>query len=291
MRRAVVFGAGGLLGRHLVDELVRRGVVVAAHPHGSVAVEDLDQVRAAAAGASHLFNCAGYTDVDRAERDADAAFLVNALGAENVAIAAVEADAVVIHVSTDFVFGGDRPTGSWDEWDVPSPRSLYARSKRAGEILVERAAPRSHVVRVQGLYGDGGRSFSSRLPRLLLAGQRGMRLDNQRRVQPTWAGAAARALVEIAESGRFGTWHASCRGATTWHRFALLLARRLDVVAGWTAVPTAELGLAAERPENCLLAHRRIAMCGLPLMPTWEQALDEYLQTSSELRAALGGSP
>jgi dTDP-4-dehydrorhamnose reductase len=288
LMRAVVFGAGGLLGRHLVGELQRRGVVTRGLDHAACPIDDAGRVRAAAEGATVLLNAAAFTDVDGAERDPERAFAANALGAENVARAAAATGAAVVHVSTDFVFDGAQAR-PYDEFDLPAPRSLYARSKRAGELLVERAAPRHHVVRVQGLYGDGGRNFSSRLAGLLAEGRRGLQLDRERRVQPTWAGAAARALVDIAASDRFGTWHASCRGAATWHEFALRVAARLGVPPSWEAVPSAALALPAHRPANCLLEHRRLALYGLPPLPTWEEALDEYLDTLSGFPARAAG--
>ncbi|MSP63137.1 MAG: NAD-dependent epimerase/dehydratase family protein [Myxococcales bacterium] len=273
--RAVVIGAGGLLGRHLCDELAERGHDVQGRDRAACPIEDERAVRAAVAGAEWVFNAAAWTDVDGAEREPERAFSANALGAENVARAASAASAVVVHVSTDFVFAGTlaRPH---DEFDRPDPQSIYARSKRAGELLVERAAPRHHIVRVQGLYGTSGRNFASRLPSLLQGGGR-LRIDGERQVQPTSARAAARAMVEIAGSDRFGTWHAVCRGATTWHDFALRVAERLGVTPSWEAVPSGELALPAPRPPNCRLENRRMAMCGLAPMPTWEEAQDEWL--------------
>lgn len=274
--RAAVFGAGGLLGRHLLAELGRRGIEARAFDRAACPIEDEVKVRAAAEGASVLFNAAAFTNVDEAERQPEAAWLANALGAENVARAAAATGAVVVHVSTDFVFDGalDRP---YDEYDAPNPGSVYARSKRGGELLVERAAPRHHLVRVQGLYGRGGRNFSSRLADLIADGGARLQIDRERRVQPTWAGAAARALIAIAASDRFGTWHASCRGEATWDAFATRLAAHLGVAPAWRKVTSQGLSLDAKRPPNCLLAHRRLAMCGLPPLPTWEEALAEYV--------------
>ena len=281
--RAVVFGAGGLLGRHLGAELQRRGIEARLHDRAACPIEDAARVRAAAEGATVLFNAAAFTNVDAAERQPAEAFSANALGAENIARAATATGAVVVHVSTDFVFDGalDRP---YDEFDPPVPGSLYARSKRAGEILVERAAPRHHVVRVQGLYGQGGKNFSSQLFGLIAGARPGLRLDRERRVQPTWAGVAARSLIAIAETDRFGTWHASCRGEATWDAFARRIAAHLGLAPSWQSVGSSDLALDAQRPPNCLLAHRRLAMCGLPLLPSWEDALDEYLAEQSESR-------
>jgi dTDP-4-dehydrorhamnose reductase len=96
--------------------------------------------------------------------------------------------------------------------------------------------------------------------------------------------------VAIAGSDRYGIWHASCRGETTWHRFALRLAERLGVAPSWQAVPSAALTLPAPRPPNCLLDNRRLALYGLAPLPTWEEALDEYLATDSTPPSASQGT-
>jgi len=141
----VVFGAGGLLGRHVVEEL--RGHEARALDRHACDVGDLDQVTAAARGAALLINCAGFTNVDGAERDEAGAYRANAIGAENVARAALAASAKAVHVSTDFVFDGQRPE-PYDEFDPPRPLSIYGRSKWAGEELFRSKGGRTFLVRI-----------------------------------------------------------------------------------------------------------------------------------------------
>ena len=274
LRDAVVLGAGGLLGRHLIEELAARGVPTRAYDRARCPIDAPAQVAAAVRAASHVFNCAAWTDVDGAERQVDAANRANALGAELVARAAAATGAVVVHVSTDFVFDG-LLARAYDEFDAPNPQSIYARSKRAGELLVAQVA-RHHVVRVQGLYGRGGKNFASRLPDLLRSGKP-LTIDGERRVQPTSARAAARALLAIGESSHFGTWHASCSGETTWVGFTARLAERLGLPVTWTAVGSSALRLPAPRPPNCTLEQRRIQLYGLAPLPPWEAAQDGFL--------------
>jgi dTDP-4-dehydrorhamnose reductase len=283
--RVLLTGAGGLLGRHLAEELPKRGFEVDARDNAALPLEDAPGLAEAARGAALIVNPAAYTDVDGSERDPERAFLVNGLGAENVARAAAQAGAILIHVSTDFVFDGasERP---YDEFDPPRPASRYGRSKRAGEILAERAWGRTHVARVQGLYGAGGRNFASKLVELLRA-QKPLRLDRERRVQPTSARAAARMIAELATgpggrapslNDRFGVWHLSCRGETTWHGFADFVANRLGLPRSWEPVASDALTLPAPRPPNCLFDHRRLAIAGFSPPPTWQEALEQHLE-------------
>lgn len=269
----VVLGAGGLLGRALTKEL--DGDVVAL-PRGECDITRAADVRERTANAQLVINCAAFTNVDGAEKDEEGAYRANALGAENVARAAAAHGAKLVHVSTDFVFDGAQPE-PYDELARPNPQSIYARSKWAGEELARAAHRQLFLVRVQGLYGDGGANFSSRLRQLVLDGKP-LKLDGQRRVQPTWARAAARQIVALAKSEDFGTYHVSCKGETTWAGFAARLAERLGVAPRWQVVNSDDLAAPAKRPPNCLFQHRLLALRGHDRMPTWEAAQDEYLK-------------
>jgi dTDP-4-dehydrorhamnose reductase len=273
--KLAVLGAGGLLGRHVVDELRAGGHEVNARDRRGCDIAQLDEVRRAVEGAQIIINCAAFTNVDGAETDEAGAYRTNALGAENVARAASESAARLVHISTDFVFDGAQRE-PYDEFAVPNPLSIYARSKWAGEELARARCHTLFLVRVQGLYGRGGANFSSKLRELVLQ-RKPLRLDGERQVQPTWARAAARQLVALAPTDAFGTYHVSCKGAATWAEFATHIADRLAVAPAWQVVKTDELKVPARRPPNCLFRHRMLDMRGLNLMPTWQDALDEYL--------------
>ncbi len=272
--KVAVLGAGGLLGSHLLEEL--RGHQVAAFDRAACDIADGDAVLRATAGAELIANCGAYTNVDGAEREEDAAYRANALGAENVARAAEAHGAKLVHVSTDFVFDG-KQSEPYDELATAAPQSVYARSKWAGEVLAQQACRKLFLVRVQGLYGHGGKNFSSKLRGLIAAGKP-LKLDGERRVQPTWARSAARQMVVLAATDRYGTYHVSSKGAATWAEFARFVADRLKVAPNWQEVTTAQLAAAAARPANCLFRHRMLALRGLDVMPDWRDALGEYLE-------------
>lgn len=278
--RLAVLGARGLLGRHVVEELAALPQLeITPLDHSTCDIARRDAVVAATVDADCIINCAAFTNVDGAEADEDAAYRINTLGAENVAAAAAKHGAKLVHVSTDFVFDGTQAQ-PYDEFASANPQSVYARSKWAGETLAAMRCQRLFVVRVQGLYGRGGSNFSSTLRDLVLAGKP-LRLDGERRVQPTWARAAARQIVTIAGTDAFGTYHVSCKGEATWAAFAERLAERLGVPARWTVVRTAELAAPASRPPNCLFRHRMLSLRQLDIMTSWESAQDEYLIEAS----------
>ena len=272
--RVAVLGAGGLLGTHVVDELRLHEVV--ALPRALCDLGSRVDVIAATAGCGAIINCGAYTNVDGAETHEDEAYRVNALGAENAARAARAHGALLVHVSTDFVFDG-ASSEPYDEWDPPRPISRYGRSKWVGEELIRAVGDRWAIARVQGLYGQGGRNFSSRLAELVVAGKP-LQLDRQRRVQPTWARSAARALVSLVEHDEAGMFHVSCAGSTTWAGFTHALCELLAVPATFAEVESAALSTPAARPPNCVFAHRMLQMKGLPSLPGWRDALVEYVR-------------
>jgi dTDP-4-dehydrorhamnose reductase len=273
--KVIVLGARGLLGRHLVDELRPRHAVRAL---GREECDITDGAAVAAAlaedgGAEAVVSCAAFTNVDAAEREPERAFAANVIGSENVARAARDAGVRAVLISTDFVFDGksDRP---YHEEAVGRPLSLYGRTKWEGEERARAVGGELLIVRVQGLYGRGGTNFASRLPALLAAGRR-LRLDGERRVQPTYVRAAARQVARLLEAAPPGTYHAACDGETTWAGFTRALAARLGLPLDAEEVPSAAVDAAAARPPFCLLARGRSIALGLDVMPSWEAALDE----------------
>lgn len=274
MKHLVVLGAGGLLGRHILRH--------APHAVGldrvRCDVTDRADVERALERASAVINCAAFTNVDRAETETAAAFAANARGAEHVGQLAMQLGIPALHVSTDFVFDGAKST-PYTEADAPNPLSAYGRSKHEGEVRFLVANPLGKVVRVQGLYGVGGGNFASKLPDLLAAGKP-LRLDDERKVQPTWAGSAALqllALLEDERGGRGGIFHVSCSGQATWAGFARRMIEKLGVAQTFTEVPSSALEAPAARPPNCLFAHDELHRAGLWQMPTWQDAQDAFL--------------
>jgi dTDP-4-dehydrorhamnose reductase len=276
--KVAILGAGGLLGRHLTEELAGHGLTLL--DRAACDIGDGDAVMKLTRGADVIANCGAFTNVDGAEKEEDAAYRANALGAENAARAAEAHGAKLVHVSTDFVFDGKQGE-PYDELAAPAPQSVYARSKWAGEILAQQACRKLFLVRVQGLYGRGGKNFSSKLRELITAGKP-LKLDAERRVQPTWARAAARQIVKLIGTDRYGTYHVSCKGAGTWADFARVVADKLGVKPAWQEVSTAQLAAPAARPPNCLFHHRMLALRGLDIMPDWRAALDDYLEEEAK---------
>ena len=202
--RVLVTGAGGQLGRALGPAL--RDHEVTALTRAQLDITDPAAVREAvrAHGPDLVLNAAAYNAVDRAETDREGAFAVNATGPRLLAEAAAGAGAAILHVSTDYVFDGEKGA-PYDESDLPNPLSVYGRSKLAGEEAVRASNPRHYVVRTAWVYAASGKNFP--LTILGLAEKGPVRVVDDQWGSPTYAPHLAQALAQLIVTGSFGTWH------------------------------------------------------------------------------------
>jgi dTDP-4-dehydrorhamnose reductase len=289
---ALVLGARGTLGQSLAEELPRAGwTLAAAVARAECDVRDGAAVRALVARTRPdvIFNATGYTDVDKAETEPDAAYVVNALAVQVLARVAEEAGAALLNYSTDFVFDGEleRP---YDEFDLPTPQGVYARSKRAGEVLAATTTKRLFTVRVGCLYGRGGRNFPSTIVRRLRAGET-VRADKDRLGSPTWVREVSRVSAALARTQAFGTYHCTSQGETSWAAYAHFAAAELGLpetrVEG---LPTSALPMKAPRPRRAILDNRMLRLHGLDAMSTWQDALRGFIASDAEPASLLNSN-
>lgn len=290
MSRWLVTGAGGMLGRDLLAVLrARADLRVAGLTHADLDITDADAVTDALTGHDVVLNAAAWTDVDGAEHDEERATLVNGTGVAHLAEACAATGAVLVHVSTDYVFGG--AVASSGDADTPYPEdapvapvNAYGRSKLAGERAVARLLPeRGYVVRTAWLYGAHGPNFVSTM--LRLAGERD-RIDvvDDQRGQPTWSYALAGRLVALAEAalaGRApaGAYHGTASGETTWYGLARAVFALSGLDPDRVRPTTSErFPRPARRPAYSVLGHDRWAATGLVPLPDWHDMLGEALR-------------
>jgi dTDP-4-dehydrorhamnose reductase len=221
-----------------------------------------------------IVNAAAFTKVDGCESEPERAYRDNAIGPHNLALAARACGAVLIHVSTDFVFDG-RKGSPYDELDVPNPLSVYARSKLGGETAVRTVTPEHVVVRTGYVFG-GGEDWVSSQVRAMATGEPGAGLVD-RRGTPTYVRHLAERLLPLALSGRFGTYHLG--GPEPLSYFELLGRARAvgDLPGAVREQRVEELGLPAPRPVDSSLASLFVAEVGVPAMPPLEDALRELV--------------
>jgi dTDP-4-dehydrorhamnose reductase len=275
--RLLVTGAGGMLGRAVVDAATRLGHDVRAASRAELDVTDAEATRLAlaAAGAHAVVNCAAYTDVDGAESDRARAEAVNALGAENVAAAAQRIGALIVHVSTDYVFDGSKRE-PWLESDAAGPLGVYGETKLAGERAVAAANPAHAIVRTAWLFGAGGRNFVDTM--LALGAQREeVSVVTDQVGCPTWTGHLAGALVELAERpAETGIHHIAAAGSCSWNELALEVFERAGIDCRVLPATSAQFARPAARPAYSVLGSERPRPL---LLPRWQDGVAEYLAT------------
>jgi dTDP-4-dehydrorhamnose reductase len=283
--RVAVVGAAGQLGRELCRLLPAAETIALTRAEADLRDPPGLHARLAAAAADVVVNCAADNRVDAAEADARDAIAVNALGVAALARHCGERGALLVHVSTDYVFDG-RAARPYAEDDPPRPLGAYARTKRAGELFVQALAPRAAIVRVAGLYAAGGSrgKGGSFVDRVLAQARAGapLRIVADQVTAPTWARDVAEALVRLLPRLADGTapggiYHATNAGACSWYEFACAALELAGVRAAVTPITTAALGAAAPRPAYSVLANRRLAAAGVPPLRPWRDALAAYL--------------
>ncbi|MFF3844431.1 dTDP-4-dehydrorhamnose reductase [Streptomyces sp. NPDC002328] len=284
MTRWLITGAGGMLGRDLTEVLEQSGAgQVTALTRQELDVTDAAAARAAVAGHDVVVNAAAWTDVDGAEADEAAATRVNGEGPRALAQACADAGAVLIQVSTDYVFPGDAAEPY--PHDAPtSPVNAYGRGKLAGERAVTELLPeRGYVVRTAWLYGAHGRNFVATM--LNLAGQREtLDVVDDQRGQPTWTVALARQIAELGEAavaGRApaGVYHGTASGTGTWFDLARAAFELTGLDPERVRPTTSEKFVRpARRPAYSVLAHERWAEAGVAVQPHWRDQLTEALK-------------
>jgi dTDP-4-dehydrorhamnose reductase len=266
--RILITGAEGQLGQ----ALERRAV-----GHETIALQSFDldicDVQAPGRIAAHrpdvVVNAAAITDVDGCEEDPDTAYAVNALGARNVALGATMVGAAVVQVSTDYVFDGTKGGPYW-EFDAPAPINVYGASKLAGEEVVRAVCWRTYIVRTAWLYGLGSRNFVTKILQMASERPELSIVDNEFGC-PTFCDDLADAIVQLASTGVYGTYHLAGEGVCSRHAFAravLALAGRPD----YPVHPIDHFPRAARPPAYAPLRNFAAARLGIRL-PRWEDEL------------------
>ncbi|MNX83208.1 dTDP-4-dehydrorhamnose reductase [compost metagenome] len=181
-----------------------------------------------------------------------------------------------MYVSTDYVFDGTK--GSvYDEYDTPNPQSVYGRSKRAGEIHVERLCPKHYIVRTAWLYGHGGKNFVETI--LKAASERPeLKVVDDQWGSPTWTVDLSRAMVALLATGRYGTYHVTGSGICTWRDFARKIVELGELTTPVLPQTTEELNRPAPRPRYSGMAHRGLTYAGIQAMPDWQDSLRHYIR-------------
>ncbi len=287
MEKIIVTGCNGQLGRAINKELdPGRYEIINTDVFQGEGITNLDitnvdavlelarEVKPAA-----IINCAAYTAVDKQESDIDLSYKINAIGPRNLAIAATEVGAKLVHVSTDYVFEGNG-TRPYTEFDKTGPVSVYGKTKLAGELMVRQFARDFFIIRTAWLYGDGKNFVKTMLS--LSEKYDEVSVVKDQLGTPTSTKELAKAIHYLMGTENYGIFHGTCEGDTNWADFTEEIFRiagkstRVNHVT--TEEYTAKNPQAAPRPAYSILENYMLRLTSDFMFADWHYAIEEYLK-------------
>ncbi len=270
----LVVGANGMLGQDLIVLLGDRGYGVDIADIDITSAESVFKV-IGALKPEVVINCAAYTDVDGCETDAETAMAVNGEGVAYLAMACKDIGALLVQVSTDYVFDGGKGT-PYVEDDAPCPLSVYGESKLAGEMNAA-FSPEHLIVRTQWLYGLHGKNFVETMLRLGAEKSELTVVDDQIG-SPTWTVDLSQAIIALIDSGCRGVYHAANSEYCSWNDFAKAIFEESGLQVAVKPMTTTELNRPARRPLYSTLDCSKLSVETGYHAQTWRNALRDYLK-------------
>ena len=227
-----------------------------------------------------ILNCAAFHRVDDCEDQAEQAFAVNVFGVRNLALAARNVNAALVHFSTDYVFDGPGRT-PYVETDVPSPKCIYGVSKAAGELMLQSLWRRHFICRVSGLYGyagsrEKGTNFVEMMISLARQGKP-LRVVNDQVLTPTSTADVAAAVRRLVATECYGLYHLTNSGQCSWYEFAAAIFEFAGLQPELTPVSSEAFPTKAKRPQYSVLDNARLRAAGFGDLPIWRDALERYI--------------
>lgn len=281
--RVLVTGAEGQLGKEVTRSLINKGYEFLACSRNEMDITNQEQTlqKVSIFKPEVIIHCAAFTKVDAAEQEPDEAYMVNAVGSRNVALAAEHSGAKLVYISTDYVFDGVGIV-PYNEYDNTNPMSVYGKSKRAGEILVQSLCSRYFIVRTSWLYGMQGNNFVKTILKNAEVKPL-LRIVNDQKGSPTYTADLAQFLFELIQTEKYGIYQASNQGECTWYEFAQAIIE--EAYKGSKKPPnvvlepcsTAEYFTLAPRPEYSVMSHMFIKINGFKDLRHWREGLRDFI--------------
>lgn len=273
----LVTGATGQLGHDIVRELERRGLTCIAPTRADMPLEDDRRIEEYlnAVSPDVVIHCAAYTAVDRAEDEADKAWRINAEATANIARICRRIGAVMVYISTDYVFPGDGES-PYGVNDPKGPKNVYGATKLAGEIAVRSSLQRYFIIRISWVFGTNGNNFIKTMLRLAEKNEQVSVVADQIG-SPTYTADAAPRIIDLADTDYYGTYHLTNEGTCSWAELAMEIFRLAKLPTVVKSISTEEYPTRAKRPLNSRMDKKNLLSAGISPMPHWNDALRRYL--------------
>ncbi|MFC1667996.1 dTDP-4-dehydrorhamnose reductase [Chlamydiota bacterium] len=278
--KVAVIGSNGQLGCDLCSVFSEESLVVALTHRDIEIGDDTSCKKLLDYKPNIIINTAAFHNVPKCEEDPQNSFQVNALGALNIAAISAQLDAILVHISTDYVFSGEekRP---YTESDLPEPVNVYGVSKLAGEHLVKMAWEKSFIIRTSGLYGEHKcrakeRNFAETMVHLAQQ-KREIKVVTDEFLTPTYTLDLANQIKELVKTDAYGLFHATNEGSCSWYEFAKTIFNKLKLPVEVLPVSSTEFPSKVRRPGYSVLENTHLKKINCSFMRPWQEALTEYV--------------
>jgi len=277
--KIIITGAGGQLG-HDCREVFGQNHQVTALGHRELDItrqtqvyETIGEIRP-----DLIINCAAHTGVDACETEEELARKLNGSGPRYLAQSAERYGSLMVHISTDYVFDGQKPiTDGYVENDDPRPLSVYGQTKLAGEKAVSEETQHHLILRTAWLYGIQGHNFLKTMLKLTHAiPSREFKVVNDQFGSPTWSHRLALQVEKLVEKGVRGVYHATAEGVCTWYELADYFLEKMNVPHRIVPCTSEEFPTAAARPKNSILENGLLKKEGINIMVPWQDDVARY---------------
>lgn len=277
-----VIGANGQLGSDVCTAFKKNSDKVIELNHDKIEITDIDDVSSVLKDLKPniLVNTAAYHHVEKCETETQKAFSVNALGARNLAMLSRDLGFFIIHISTDYVFDGNKKQPYVEE-DLPSPLNVYANSKLAGEYFIQAIAKKYLIMRSSGIYGKNpcrakGYNFVDIM--LKLAKERDeVRVVDDEILSPTSTVELANQIVKVSREECYGLCHATAEYSCTWYDFAKEIFKIMQIDTPLNIADPGEFSVKVSRPSYTVLENGFLKQRGLNIFRSWKEGLEDYL--------------
>jgi dTDP-4-dehydrorhamnose reductase len=274
--KILLTGADGQLGKELVETFGEKEYTVFPLSKEELNITNVVQIREVVQRIQPnvIINAAAFTKVDHCEKEVEKAFTINSFGPYYLASEAKKRQIKLFHISTDYVFGGDK-LSPYTECDVTSPKTIYGKSKKIGEELSFTVNNDMTIIRTSWLYGHGGENFVNTIKKLA-DNREEIRVVHDQLGCPTYTKDLGIVIKKLLSASP-GIYHVSNAGSCTWFEFATEIIRLLNKSTRIIPISTEEYKVITPRPKNSVLCHEKINKLGI-YARHWKEGLYEYIR-------------
>ena len=273
--KILITGSNGMLGTDLCQTLKNEDLIITNHHSLDITSQDevfnkLDHFKP-----EIIINCAAMTDVDGCETKEELAYKLNSEAVKNLALGCKKIDGTLVHISTDYVFKGDKHKPLCED-DELGPESVYGKSKLEGEQHNQKLLDKYFILRTSWLYGKNGPNFIEKILELSKSHDT-LNVVYDQIGSPTFTKDLSNGIYEVIKSNKYGIYHVTNKGSTSWYDYAKLIFKKKGIDVNIKGVSSSEFQAPAPRPHYSVLSHKKWINNGFTELRDYEDGLDEYL--------------